>query len=264
MSIIQSIILGIIQGLAEFLPISSSAHLILIPWLLKWQEHTLAFDVALHFGTFLAVAIYFFKDYVNLVVKGLSRPSSQDGKIFWGIVIAMIPAAIFGVLLEKIVESVFREQILVIALVLAFFGIILFLIDKLVKKEKTLRNFNLLNALLIGLSQVLALFPGVSRSGITIAAGMSLGYKRDEAARFSFLLSGPVIFGAALLSFVKNIGMIKSELLFFMIGIASSFAVGMAAIHFLLKYLKSRTFLPFVIYRLVFAALIITVLIIRL
>ena len=257
MSIIQSVILGIIQGLGEFLPISSSAHLIIVPWLLKWQEHSLAFDIALHFGTFLAVAIYFFKDYLNIVIKGFSKPSTSDGKLFWFIILAVIPAAVFGILLEDIVDSIFRKQILLIAIVLIVFGIVLYLIDRLIKKEKNLQNMGVINAVIIGCSQVLALFPGVSRSGITIAASMALGYKRDEAARFSFLISGPVIFGASLLTFIKNYSAIKGELLFFITGILTSFIVGFAAIHFLLKFLKTGTFLPFVIYRVVIGLVII-------
>jgi undecaprenyl-diphosphatase len=263
MTILQSIVLGIIQGLAEFLPISSSAHLVIIPWLLKWSEHTLTFDVALHLGTLTAIVIYFFKDYLNLIGKGITAPTSQDGKVFWSIIIATIPAAIFGLLLENVVENVFRGQILLIALVIFVFGIVIFLVDRFVMKDKDLSKINFLNAILIGLSQALALFPGVSRSGITITTAMSLGYKREDAARFSFLLSGPVIFGAGVLSLVKNYKTVQSELIYFIIGFITAAIVGFLTIHFLLNYLKKRSFTPFVIYRIALALVIVIVFLVR-
>jgi undecaprenyl-diphosphatase len=263
MDLMQSIILGIVQGLAEFLPISSSAHLLIIPWLLNWHEHSLAFDIALHLGTFTAIVVYFFKDYINIVVNGLSKPKSENGKMFWCIILATIPAGIFGILLENIVETIFRKQILLIAGVLFLFGVVIFLIDRFMKKEKKLSELNFFHALLIGLSQAFALFPGVSRSGITMTTGMMLGFKREESAKFSFLLSGPVIFGAGMISLIKNFKIIKDELLFFIVGFTAAVITGFFVIHFLLNYLKKRSFTPFVIYRTALALLIFIVFIIR-
>jgi undecaprenyl-diphosphatase len=263
MSLLQVIVLGIVQGLAEFLPVSSSAHLIIVSWLLKWKEQSLTFDVALHLGTFLAIGIYFFKDYTGMVYDGLTNPKSEKGKLFWFVIISIIPAFIFGILLDEIVEAVFRDQILLIALALSVFGVIMFLVDKLVKKEKTLSELNIFQTILIGLSQAIALFPGVSRSGATITAGMALGYKRDQSARFSFLMSGPVVFGAGMLHLIKNFSEVKNELVFFIIGFFIAAIVGFLVIHFLLNYLKKRSFLPFVIYRIALALLIVAVFIIR-
>lgn len=263
MTLIHSIILGIVQGLAEFLPISSSAHLIIIPWLLKWPEHTLAFDIALHLGTLTAIIIYFFKDYIMIIGNGLMKPKTQEGKLFWYIIIASIPAAVFGLILNKIVEDIFRGQILVIAVVIFIFGIIIFLVDKLIKKEKNILQLNILHAFLIGLSQAFALFPGVSRSGITITIGMGLGYKRADAARFSFLLSGPVIFGAGILSLLKNYKTVQNELYFFTVGFITAVIFGLLSIHFLLSYLKKHSFTPFIIYRIALASFIVMIFIIR-
>ncbi len=230
--------------------------MLIIPWLLKWQEHTLVFDVALHLGTLTAIVVYFFRDYISMIGNGLTKPKSDNGKLFWFLIIATIPAGIFGFLLEKKVETIFREQILLIALVMALFGIVIFVVDRFMKKENNLARVNVVQAIIIGLSQALALFPGVSRSGITMTAGMALGYKRDESAKFSFLLSGPVIFGAGLLSLLRNYKEVRSELVYFIVGFAVSAVVGFFVIHFLLNYLKKRTFIPFVIYRVAFAVLI--------
>lgn len=263
MDIIQSIILGIIQGLAEFLPISSSAHLIIIPWLLGWKEHTQVFDVALHMGTLLAIIIFFFKDYISLLSNGFTKPGSEQGKLFWFIIIATIPAAIFGYFLDKTVEEFFRTQILLIAIVIFVFGIIIFLVDKFRKKDRDLTKLTIIDVILIGLSQAIALFPGVSRSGVTITTGLALGFKRDEAAKFSFLLSGPVIFGAGTFSLLKNLDNVKNELTFFIIGFLAAAITGFIAIKFMMNYLKTKSFLPFVIYRVVLALVIVFVFIVR-
>ena len=263
MNTLQAIVLGIIQGLAEFLPISSSAHLIIVPWLLQWKEHTLVFDVALHMGTLLALGVYFFKDYINLINSGITKPASENGKIFWCIVIATIPAAIFGLAFEHFIETKLRGQICIIAILIFLFGLIIYFADKFSKKEKEITKIKILDAIIIGVSQAFALFPGVSRSGITMTTGLFLGYKRDQAAKFSFLLSGPVILGAGVLSFIKNIHTIKSELSFFVIGMLTAAVVGFMAIHFLLNYLKTKSFLPFVIYRILLAIFIFAVFFIR-
>lgn len=263
MSILHSIILGVLQGLGEFLPISSSAHLIVYPWLFGWPEHTLAFDVALHLGTLLAVLIYFWREFFDIVVNGLSRPSTKEGKFLWLLAIATIPGAIFGVLFDKYIEQVFREQILLIAIMLAALGIILYLVDEYGKKEYQMEEMNFTRAGIIGLAQALAIFPGISRSGITITTALLLGFEREAAAKFSFLLSAPIIFGAGFYSLLKNVQNVKAEWLSFSVGIVTSAVVGLIAIHFLLEYLRRHGFKIFTVYRILLALLIIIFYLVR-
>lgn len=263
MSILHSIILGILQGLGEFLPISSSAHLIAYPWLFGWPEHTLAFDVALHLGTLFAVLLYFWRDFLDIIINGLSKPSSKEGKFLWLLAVATIPGAIFGVLFDKYIEQVFRTQILLIALMLALLGIILYFADKRGKKEYQLEQMNFARAGIIGLAQALAIFPGISRSGVTITTALMLGFEREAAAKFSFLLSAPIIFGAGFYSLLKNVQSVKAEWLTFSVGIITSAIVGLIAIHFLLGYLKRHNFKIFTIYRILLAVLLSIVYLIR-
>lgn len=263
MSIIQSIILGIFQGLGEFLPISSSAHLVIVPWLFGWPEHTLVFDVALHLGTLLAVIVYFWHDFLAILINGLTRPRTREGKYLWYLVVATIPGAVFGFLLDDIVENVFRQQILLIAIVLALFGIVLYYVDQRGRKKIGLPDISILHAALIGLSQAFAIFPGISRSGITMTMGLLLGFTREAAARFSFLLSAPIIFGAGFYSLLKNYHDVQAQLLTFSVGFAASAVVGFIAIHFLLTYLKNNNFKIFARYRFLAAALIFLVYFIR-
>lgn len=263
MSILHSVILGIVQGLGEFLPISSSAHLIVIPWLLGWPEHTLAFDVALHLGTLLAVLIYFWRDFFAIIVNGLSKPGTEEGKVLWMIALATIPGALFGVLFDKYVEQVLRTQILLIAVMLSVLGIILYLADRYGKKENPLEKMNFARAGIIGLAQAFAIFPGISRSGITITTALLLGFEREAAAKFSFLLSAPIIFGAGFYSLLKNIHSVGAEWLTFSTGIISSAIVGFLAIHFLLGYLKRHDYKVFSVYRILLTALIVIVYLLR-
>lgn len=263
MTLFQSILLGIVQGLAEFLPISSSAHLLILPWLLKWPQHSLTFDVALHLGTLAAIGVYFFKDYLVIIRQGITRPKSEEGRLFWAIILATLPAAVFGLMFESLVETLFRNAILLIALVLIVFGVVIFVVDRWVTKERTLAELTLFHAIMIGLSQAFALIPGVSRSGITITTGMLFGFRRGDAARFSFLMSGPVIFGAGLLSLLRNYETVRQELLFFLVGMISAMLVGLLTIHFLLEYLKQRGFTPFVVYRVLIALLLVSVYLMR-
>lgn len=259
MGIVQSVILGVFQGLGEFLPISSSAHLVLIPWLLKWQEHTLVFDVALHLGTLLAVIVYFWQDFWKIIINGLTRPRAPEGRYLWYLVLATVPGALFGFLLDDIVEEVFRQQILLIALVLAIFGLILYYVDQKAVKKTDLSRMKIGQAAVIGLSQAFAIFPGISRSGVTMTTAMMMGLTREAAAKFSFLLSAPIIFGAGFYSLLKYYQDVQAQLLNFAVGFAVSALFGFLAIHFLLSYLKKKSFRIFAWYRFAAAALILAV-----
>ncbi|MGH7908279.1 MAG: undecaprenyl-diphosphate phosphatase, partial [Thermodesulfobacteriota bacterium] len=204
MNLTQSIILGLVQGTTEILPISSTAHLALLPWFLRWNDPGLPFDVALHIGTLLAIVYYFWRDLV-LIVKELTQgfftlnfKNSPNGKLGFFIIIATIPGAFFGLIFEKQAAGILRQPIVIVTTVFVF-GIILYLSDKYSKKQKRISDMNLLDCLVIGISQAIAIIPGVSRSGITITGGLIRSFKREEAARFSFLLSTPLITGAAIL-----------------------------------------------------------------
>lgn len=249
MGLIQSIILGIVQGIGEFLPISSSAHLIVVPWLFGWQEHSLAFDVALHAGTLFAVVVYFWRDWLGII----------KGKFLWYIVVASIPGAIIGKLFEDKAETVFRSPIL-IACTMGVFAVILYLIDRFSWKTRSLKTVNYFDSLIIGISQALAIIPGISRSGITMASGMGLRFDREAAARFSFLISAPIIFGATVLKF-KDISAIASgeNGLSLLVGFMVSAVTGFLSIHLLLGYLKRHSFKAFVIYRIIFSLIIFSV-----
>ena len=210
MNLISIIILGIIQGIAEFLPISSSAHLIIFRDLFgiassMSKEMELTFDVALHLGTLLAIFVFFFKDFIKMITKGFTKGlKDDDGKILWYLVIATIPAGIAGVLFEEVIENAIRSNFIIIALSLAIVGVIIYLADKYSKSNKTIKSMNLKDAIIIGCSQVFALIPGFSRSGTTIAAGRLLGINREDAAKFSFYLSAPVVCGAVALKLLKS------------------------------------------------------------
>jgi undecaprenyl-diphosphatase len=268
MEIFQAFILGMVQGLGEFLPISSSAHLIVTPWLFNWPDQGLAFDVALHWGTLLAVVTYFRQD-IWLLAKGfihslsLSTRDLQNNpyqRISWLIIIATIPAAIIGKLLETQVETVFRNPLL-IAVTLTVVGIVLLLVDKYGAKIKNLNHVSRNNALIIGLSQALAIIPGVSRSGSTMIAGLAQGLKREDAARFSFLMSIPIILGAGLLK-LPDIVHINNHIPV-LVGFVSAAVFGFLAIKYMLKYIASKSFAVFTWYRLILAGVIILVYILR-
>lgn len=261
MTVIQAIVLGIIQGLGEFLPISSSAHLIIFPWLFGWQEHSLTFDVALHMGTLVAVVVFFWRDWLILIREGLTRPKSRDGRLFWFLVIATIPGAIFGALLESKVETVFRTSYLMIGTALIVMGIILYLVDRMSSKTRDLSDLTLGNSIIIGIAQAFAIIPGFSRSGVTISAALAQGQNRETAARFSFLLSTPIILGAGILKLHK---IVPAEMgLPFWVGIATAAVVGFVAIKFLLRYLQKGSFALFAWYRLILGLAIILVAVTR-
>ncbi|MDN5347308.1 MAG: undecaprenyl-diphosphatase [Clostridia bacterium] len=251
MSIWQAMVMGLVQGLGEFLPISSSAHLVLTPWLFNWPDPGLSFDVALHIGTLIAVVAYFWRDWWVLLVKGLTSPREQEGKIFWYLVVACIPGALFGLVLEHLAETVFRTPLLV-ALMLFLMGVFLYWSDRAGKKTKTFAQITFWDSLFIGFSQALAIIPGVSRSGITMSAGLLAGLSREATARFSFLLSAPIIFGAGLVQ-LKDIPVGQMDAAFW-VGVLTSMVTGFLAIKFLLHYLKRGSFLIFAWYRFLLAA----------
>lgn len=260
MSIIQSIILGIVQGIGEFLPISSSAHLILVPFLFGWSESSLAFDVALHFGTLLAVLVIFFKEWWNLFIGAIknfkSKKKSSEGKMFWYLVIATIPAALVGFLLDDIIESFFRNQIWLIALFLALMGVFIYAGDKWASKhykgkEVKFEKITLKQAFLVGCSQAFAVFPGFSRSGTTILAGRLMGIDKEAITKFTFLLSVPIIAGATVLK-VGELTMTTEVIT----GIVTSFIVGILSIKFLLSYIKKHDFSVFAFYRILIAIIV--------
>jgi undecaprenyl-diphosphatase len=265
------IILAIIQGVAEFLPISSSAHLIIFRDLVGIGSNlndniALAFDVSLHLGTLLAILVYFFKDFLNITISGLTKGiKDSNGKLFWSLVIATIPAAIIGFLFENMIDKLIRTNYLLIAICLMVVGIIIYMVDKSFSNSKKITNITFLNAFIIGLMQALALIPGISRSGITITGSRMLGINREDAAKFSFYLSTPIILGAVAVTFLKeeNMMIISNNLLVFVVGIVISFIVGILCIEFLLKYLKKNDFKLFMWYRIVLGLLVISYLIFK-
>ncbi len=259
------IILGIVQGIAEFLPISSSAHLIIFRNVFNigssvTENVALSFDIALHFGTLLAILVYFFKDFLNMLIKGLTKGiKDSEGKVLYFLIIASIPAAIAGLLFEDLIENLIRGNLLIIAVSLAVMGIIIYMVDKKQKQEKEINDLSLSEAFIIGASQVFALIPGFSRSGTTIAAGRILNLKREDSAKFSFFLSAPVVLGAVILKLLKpeTIGIISANTSIFIVGILVSFIVGILTIKYLLIYLKKHDFKIFMWYRLILALVVI-------
>lgn len=259
MTIFKSIILGIIQGIAEFLPISSSAHLILIPYLFGWEESSLAFDIALHFGTMMAVLVIFFKDWWNLFIGAIKdvkeKKKTANGKMFWYLIIATIPGALVGLFLDDIVENVIRNKVWIIALALAIMGVLIFLGDKWAnkyyKKQTEFEDITLKQALIVGISQAFAVIPGFSRSGTTILAGRLQGISKEAITKFTFLLSVPIIAGATILK-VTDLVFTKEVI----IGILVSFATGILTIKFLLNYIKKHDFSVFAFYRVILALIV--------
>lgn len=256
MSIFQAIVYGIVQGIGEFLPISSTAHLILVPWFFGWGDPGVAFDVALHLGTALAVILFFWKDWISLISSGFTKPKSENGKLFWLIIAATIPGGIFGVLLDNYMQN-FRNPAL-IGIMLIIMGIVLYYADKIGSKEIEMEKIGLKRSLIVGFSQVLAVVPGVSRSGITMSAGRFMGIERESIAKFTFLLSSPIILGDALYH-LKKMGNIPIDKASFIVAVLTSAIVGALAIKFLLNYLKNKGFAIFSIYRFILGAVVIAI-----
>jgi undecaprenyl-diphosphatase len=268
---LQAFVLGLVQGLGEFLPISSSGHLIVVPWLLGWEDHGLAFDVALHLGTLAAVAFAFAGDWWRLASAGLrgilkGRPFAEpESRMLWLLAAASVPGAVAGLLLDHWAETTFRSPGLV-GVTMAVMGAVLFFADRRAATgpAPAVADFQVStrDALLIGLAQALAIVPGVSRSGATISMGLFLGHRREQAARFSFLLALPITFGAAIVKVPKLLRE-TTDLVPIAIGMATAAVFGFLAIRFLLAYVRTRDYRPFVIYRFAFAILIWAVLLVR-
>lgn len=265
--IIHALILGIVQGLTEFLPISSSAHLNVFPWIFGWDEISESFDLALHLGTLVAICIFFFKDWVNLIKGGFrkvfKKEDSLDGKIFWYLVIATIPAGILSLVLDKISSYIVGDnlnlEMIFIAIALIVMGIILYLVDKKCDSKVSYENITLKQSILIGVSQALAAaFPGVSRSGITMTVGRSLKIDRESAAKFSFLLATPIVLAALLVDLPAFSFSIP-----FLVGVIASFLVGLFVIKFLMDYLKKGSFKVFAVYRIILGIIILGIVFLR-
>jgi undecaprenyl-diphosphatase len=263
MAWIQVVVLAVVQGLTEFLPISSSGHLVLVPIVFGWADQGLVFDIAVHFGTLTAVCVYFRADIKKLIGGSFSAlggdTSSDWSRLAVGIALATVPAAIAGLLFAAWIEENLRSPLVVVA-TLSGYGILLFLADRLGAQKRGIASVTIRDAFLIGLAQALALVPGTSRSGITITAAMALGLKRHDAARFSFLLSIPVILLATL---YKGISMIMSgELIAWgMLAIAAviSAIVAYLSIEFFMRFVNRIGLVPFAIYRLILAGVILYV-----
>lgn len=264
MHIFEALVLGIVQGLTEFLPVSSTAHLILFPWALGWDSpmlNSLTFDVALHLGTLVAVLYYFRSDWVRLTAAFVTsikhrRISGADERAAWLILAACLPAGVFGILFEDYVETTLRSP-LVIVVTLVGVSLLMVAAERAAKHRHSsmpMGEMTLTHALVIGFAQASALVPGVSRSGATITAGLWSGYSRADAARFSFLLSTPVIAGACALKLGHLVnGMPEGEASAFAVGAIASALSGYAAIAFLIRYLAKRPLYVFAAYRVVLA-----------
>ena len=267
MTILHAIILGIVQGLTEFLPISSSAHLNVFPWIFNWEMLSEGMDVALHIGTLLALVIFFFKDWVALIKGGynqtIKKQRSTEGKMFWYLVLATIPAGILSLILDKISDKIVGDNInlkmAIIACTLIIMGIVLYIVDKKSKSKIDFEHISLKQAIWIGMSQALAAaFPGVSRSGITMTTARYFKIDRESAAKFSFMLAMPITLAAVIFDlkhFSFNLALI--------LGILASFIVGVLVIKFLLNYLKKGSFKVFAVYRIIFGAIILAIYFIR-
>jgi undecaprenyl-diphosphatase len=264
---LRALVLGILQGLGEFLPISSSGHLIAVPWLLGWPDSGLAFDVALHLGTLAAVAAAFWKDWLRLLPAGWrglrsGRPlADPDSRLLVYLALATVPGAVAGKLLEKKAETVFRSPGLV-ALMMALMGVVLWVADRRARRATGDEHVSLRDALLIGCAQALALVPGTSRSGATISMALFLGLRREAAARFSFLLALPITAGAAVLK-VPHLFRDGGERGPVVVGMIAAGVSGFLAIRLLLRYVRTRDYVPFVLYRFAFAALVLAALLWR-
>ena len=267
MEVYQAIVLGIVQGLTELLPISSSAHLKLIPWMLKWGEMPEGFDIALHLGTLLAITLFFFKDWIALIKGGynqvVKKKKSTEGRIFWYIVAVTIPTGIVSLVLDKFSGYIcdkFGIETIMIAVALIVLGIVLYVVDKKAPSEIKFEDITFKQSFLIGLSQAIAAaFPGTSRSGITMTVARALKIDRESAAKYSFLLSTPIILAAVLVSITD----FQFTLAFFM-GVLFSFLVGVLVIKFLLNYLKKGSFKVFAVYRVILGLFVIGLCISRL
>jgi undecaprenyl-diphosphatase len=265
MPLYQVIVLAIVQGLTEFLPVSSSGHLIVIPRLLGWPEHSLQFDVALHLGTLVAILIYFYRDWIHLIANGLGLRVGHDPELsrnrglVWLIALATVPVAVAGILFEKQAEAAFRSFYIIGAMLIVV-GVLMWIADRMSSERKDLGNVGGIDSFLIGLAQAFAIVPGTSRSGITITAGLFRNLDRATAARFSFLLSTPAIAGAVVKKAwdVHKQGGIPHDMRVpILVGVIVSGIVGAAVIGFFMKYLRRNNLAIFVWYRIIFGIIVI-------
>jgi undecaprenyl-diphosphatase len=286
MLILKAVLLGVIQGLTEFIPISSSAHLVIIPWILQWEDpalESLAFDVALHLGTLVALLLYFAHDWVRLIRSGVASVvewkigNDLDRRLAWFLVIGSVPGAIVGLLMERKIEEWFHpsqgpiqsSSMIAMACIIAALGGFLFLAERLASHQRRMNQLTYRDSILIGLAQALAIFPGVSRSGSTITAGLALGLERETAARFSFLLSAPIVAGAglkSLLSISKGIqsgAMGGSDFVLFAAGFVAAAVSGYFCIKLLLRFLQSHSTNVFIYYRWLLAVLVLVIALFR-
>ena len=268
MTVLQSIVLGITQGITEFLPISSSGHLILIPAIFGWELQDLSFDVALHLGTAIAVLLFFWRDWFDMIkalkldvidfIVGKTRDINKlrRGSVgLFTIVIVSIPVGIAGVMLENQVEQLFRSPILV-ALMLIIVSIFMYVADNYSESNKSDKEIGFMDSLVISLSQIVALFPGSSRSGMSISTGLFRGLTREKAAKFSFLLATPIILGASIVKLPDLFSASSEQIQVILIGLATSFITGIISIKWLLSFLRNRSLKVFVVYRILLGVVI--------
>ncbi len=258
MTVLQALILGVVQGATEFLPVSSSGHLVIVPWLLGWRldpQATFVFDVLVQWGTLLALVIYFWRDLVELAVAAVTalfrgRPfDTPKARLAWLLVLASLPAAILGLAFKDTVEATFSQPRLVFACLLVT-ALLLALSEWLGHRSRAVEELRWTDAVWIGFAQALALFPGVSRSGSTIAGGMTRNLRRADAARFAFLMAVPIMIGAGLVALrdLARLPGAASQISSLLVGFAAAAVVGYAAIRWLLGYLARRPLTPFIIY----------------
>ncbi len=263
MPVYQAVVLAIVQGLTEFLPISSTAHLALFPWLAGWKDPGLTFDVALHAGTLVAVIAYFFRTWLSLLRSGLGFRKGSDGtnhyrpSLFWYLVLATVPAAAAGYFGESYAENALRRPIVIAAALIAV-GLLMGWAEKVARLAKKLPETGVGDSLVVGVAQAFAIIPGVSRSGATMTAGLLRGMDRPTAARYSFLLSAPIIAGAALKKGLelRHAGLPPEMQLPFLAGLVVSGVSGYLVIAFLMRYLQTHTLKIFIYYRVIFGTLI--------
>lgn len=256
MESLRAAVLGIVQGLTEFLPVSSSGHLILVPWFFGWEDQGLAFDVGLHLGTLLALLLYFWRDWAGMAEAATrdlrSRTpwsaASHPTRLLGFIIIGSVPAGLVGMFFADWIEEHVRQPWLV-AIMLMAVGIVLLVADRRSKRTRQLAELNVVDAVLVGVAQAIALVPGVSRSGATISMGLWRDLDREAAARFAFLLGTPAFVGAALIESADLASEWSGDGQAMAIGFACSFLSGIAVIHFLLRFLRTRSLMTFVVYR---------------
>jgi undecaprenyl-diphosphatase len=267
----QVVILAIVQGFTEFLPISSTAHLYLTSWLLGWNPQALEFDIGLHIGTLAAVLIYFYRDWVQIIAQGLGFDSGADPQLrrnrglLWLLALGTVPVGVFGLLFHRYAESTWRNPFVMASMLIAV-GVVMWIADRSGRRKRGLGQVGLKDTAAIGLAQALAIVPGTSRSGITITAGLARGLDRESAARFSFLLSTPAIGAAALLAVLDLFeqGMAPGMVMPFIVGIVVSAITGWLVIAWFLRFLRHASLRFFVWYRLIFGIIVLALALFRL